>query len=154
MLFCSDLERRLTIRMQRINTLLCIVLLLETIPKRFGSYSKLEQALTYTMLMYVRLRSFCSGDLLNGFSLQNEDAFIFAAKYQRHLVFLLGQLSTSNDDLPRYLRFDPAVRRLAMRALPYAILIIVALICASNIGLMYKGVLLFFVFAFTYGYAV
>jgi hypothetical protein len=41
-----------------------------------------------------------------------------------------------------------------MRVLPYAILIIVALIFAANIGLIYKGVLLVFVFASTYGYGV
>jgi len=85
---------------------------------------------------------------------ENDDAFHHAAKHQRSLLLLLIQIAPNLDDFPRFLRFNPSIRRFAMKILPYFILITIGLIFGSTFGWIGKSVLFFILFSFVYAYSM
>jgi ankyrin repeat protein len=89
-------------------------------------------------------------------NLDNETPYDLVAKWpkNRHLFHLLSLHRFSNDNLPKWLRFNSSNRRLGTKFLPYFIIIIVACIFQIHFSLIYKGVLIIALFFLTKGYTM
>ena len=70
------------------------------------------------------------------------------------MLFLLVQLAPNLDDFPRFLRFNPSIRRSAMNVLPYAILLGIGALFGTPFGWIVKCVALVIFFFVIYGYSM
>ncbi|CAF1326096.1 unnamed protein product [Adineta ricciae] len=84
----------------------------------------------------------------------NEDIYELAGKSSqtRRLIFLLSQLTFSNNDLPKIFQLDRAIRRLGTKLFPYLVLILIPFVLELFIWYIHKGIIILGLVFMSYGY--